>query len=208
MKHRNSRLLALVLLGLIAQVLLPAQNIAVNRSAADAPASIPLQLRFSPSGIVVSPPRPDPAPGNSALQNLVRSAGIIFSGRVTFVGRAGASSAHNTACTTITFQVEHAMRGASVGQSLTIREWAGLWANGERYRWGERVLLFLYPASRLGFTSPVAGGLGRLAVDSEGRIALRAFQTTAFARDPLLSGKTSVPIADFDRAVRHFLPEN
>ncbi|MGA8618051.1 MAG: hypothetical protein WB660_05965 [Candidatus Sulfotelmatobacter sp.] len=64
------------------------------------------------------------------------------------------------------------MRGASIGEKLTIHEWAGLWTRGERYRVGERVLLFLYSPSRLGLTSPVAGAIGRFAIDSEGKIVL------------------------------------
>ncbi|MGA7930571.1 MAG: hypothetical protein WCA20_31815 [Candidatus Sulfotelmatobacter sp.] len=63
------------------------------------------------------------------------------------------------------------MRGTSPGQSLTIQEWAGLWTSGERDRVGERVLLFLYSPSKSGLTSPVAGAMGRFAMDSQGRSA-------------------------------------
>jgi hypothetical protein len=133
---------------------------------------------------------------------MVRVAGIIFSGRVTSVGRTRSSHGQAPASTTITFQVEHGLRGASAGHSLTIHEWAGLWASGERYRVGERVLLFLYAPSRLGLTSPVAGTMGRFAMDSEGRIVLTPQHALTFAADSILGGRTVVSYGDFVQAVR------
>ncbi len=94
------------------------------------------------------------------------------------------------------------MRGTAPGQSLTIREWAGLWTGGERYRIGEHVLLFLYSPSKLGLTSPVAGALGRFAVDSQGRIAMNPQHVLTLAADPILGGKTTIPYAVFTLAVR------
>jgi hypothetical protein len=98
------------------------------------------------------------------------------------------------------------MRGTSAGQSLTIHEWAGLWTNGERYRVGEHVLLFLYSPSKLGLTSPVAGAIGKFAMDSQGRIMMNAQQAAALAADPVLAGgtggKSVVTYADFAQAVR------
>jgi hypothetical protein len=41
-------------------------------------------------------------------------------------------------------------------------------------RKGERVLLFLYPLSRLGLTSPVGGSLGQVALDASGRNVSRS----------------------------------
>jgi hypothetical protein len=144
------------------------------------------------------PHTPDPR----IFPQLVQAAGIIFSGRVTSIGRGPSTSGHGPDATGITFQVEHGMRGASAGQSLTIHEWAGLWTGGERYRVGERVMLFLYSPSRLGLTSPVAGTLGRFAMDSQGRIIMSPRHVVSFAADPILGGKTEVPYADFVLAVR------
>jgi len=156
-----------------------------------------------PSG----PPGPYPvAPQRPILPEIVRAAGIIFSGHVTSIGRAASSSAQGPTSTSVTFQVEHAMRGTSAGQSLTIHEWAGLWISGERYRVGEHVLLFLYSPSKLGLTSPVAGGIGKFAVDAQGRIVMNAVQTATVAVDPVLAektgGKSVVLYADFARAVQ------
>jgi hypothetical protein len=133
---------------------------------------------------------------------MVRSAGIIFSGQVTSIGPADSSSGQATASTAVTFLVEHAIRGASPGQSLTIHEWAGLWNSGERYRVGDRVLLFLYAPGKLGLTSPVAGAMGKFAMDSRGAIVITGQQTAVFGADPILGGKTAVSYSDFALAVR------
>lgn len=159
-----------------------------------------------------TPPQPRPpwrgpvSPGPTHLTQMVQAAGIIFSGHVTHVGRAGPVSGQAPAATTITFQVEHAMRGTVNGQSVTIREWAGLWSRGDRYRVGESVLLFLYPPSKLGLTSPVSGAMGRFAMDPRDRIILSAEHVNGFAGHPILGGKTSVAYADFARAVRSASP--
>ena len=94
------------------------------------------------------------------------------------------------------------MRGTSAGQNLTIHEWAGLWNRGERYRVGERVLLFLYSPSRLGLTSPVAGPIGRFAIKDAGEILLTPQHIHLLATDPILGGKTIAPYADFSLAVQ------
>jgi hypothetical protein len=151
-----------------------------------------------------SPPQRSPiAPGTMIFPQLVRAAGIIFSGRVTSIGRKPSSGGQAAASTTITFQVERAMRGASAGQSLTIHEWAGLWSSGERYRIGERVLLLLFSPGKLGLTSPVSGAMGRFAMDSQDRIIIGAQQVAILAANPILRGKTVVSYADFAQAVRH-----
>jgi hypothetical protein len=125
------------------------------------------------------------APSPIGLPQITGAAGIIFSGRVTFVGRSGgrftSAPGQTTASTMVTFQVEHALRGTTTGQNLTIHEWAGLWNTREHYRVGERVLLFLYPPSRLGLTSPVSGSMGRFAIDPQGRIRTNVQNTSVLA---------------------------
>lgn len=111
---------------------------------------------------------PDPAPIVNPL--VLQKAGIIFSGRVIFVGHSASSTSQTGGFTVVTFQVEHAIRGTTAGQKLTIHEWAGLWERGERYRVGERVGLFLYAPSRLGLTSAVAGTRGRFGIDQAGMV--------------------------------------
>jgi hypothetical protein len=157
----------------------------------------------------IVPPRPDPvapiATGfqRNLLQQLVRNAGFIFVGRVISVG-AGSSPGAQRSATAITFQVEHALLGTSIGRTLTIHEWGGLWDRGERYRVGERVLLFLYAPSKLGFTSPVAGTLGRFAVNSQDQILLSGPHAALWAGTETSSSKTVLAYSDFALAVQRF----
>jgi len=221
------RLLAVFSLLFVATVPL-GLDVALDRSSMSDPVAAPVlapkltlnpaPLRYpSPLAPVWIPPPalrgPYPvAPGAIGLQRdvfqqLVHSAGMIFSGRVTFVGSAASSSGPAHASTTVSFQVEHGMRGVSTGQNLTIHEWSGLWSRGEHYRVGERVLLFLYAPSKLGLTSPVAGAVGRFDLDSTGKIVMSPHHIAIFnAADPILRGKTVVPYADFALAVRRALP--
>ena len=106
------------------------------------------------------------------LRLIARHSGMIFSGRALRVEHLPADSTSAVASTRITFRVQTAIRGVRAGQVIAIREWDGLWNSGERYRPGERVLLFLFPASRLGLTSPVGGRLGRLRVDGAGWVEM------------------------------------
>jgi hypothetical protein len=122
-------------------------------------------------------------PAISNLRLLARSSGYIFDGTVLSVERVARNDANSVAMTQITFRVEQAIRGTRSGQVLTIREWAGLWNSGERYRPGERVLLFLYSPSKLGLTSPVGGPSGRFAVDYAGNALLEAGRFPALALD-------------------------
>ena len=121
-------------------------------------------------------------------QRITRDSGMVFSGVVTRVQR----SASATGTTQITFRVESAIRGVRRGEVVTIKEWNGLWSNGERYVTGERVLLFLYPKSRLGLTSPVGGKLGRYAVDSAGRVLIGSPQMISPRPVPLRTVKAQV----------------
>src|SRR5689334_14750259 len=83
-------------------------------------------------------------PALPTIQQLASKAGYIFSGTVISVERSRASNPGSVASTQITFHVDEGLRGVRSGQTLTIREWPGLWSQGERYRPGERVVLFLY----------------------------------------------------------------
>jgi len=209
------RLLAAFLLNFAVPMLLGGQDGAADRSSARAPvlASRPSPSYTTPTTpvwITPSPNLPPRYPGDPGagffpelfFGQLVRAAGIIFSGRVTSIGQSVSFSRPDPASTIVTFQVEHAIRGALPGQNLTIHEWAGLWSNGERYRVGERVLLFLYSPSKLGLTSPVAGAMGRFAMNSQDQVVMSAQHVAVLAAEPLLGGKTVVPYAEFALAVR------
>lgn len=63
---------------------------------------------------------------------------------------------------TLRFRVDTAIAGVEAGQVLTIYEWAGAESLHPPMQPGERLLLLLYPRSRLGLTSPVGGAQGQI----------------------------------------------
>jgi hypothetical protein len=148
----------------------------------------------------LSPPFRIP-PGTIGFPLIARAAGIIFSGTVTAIGHhPGIRNQPETAA--ITFHVEQAIRGAAPGEDLTILEWTGVWSSGQRYRVGERALLFLYSPSKLGLTSCVGGAIGRFTLDPFGHVLLSAQQRAYFRADPILGGKPALRFSDFAQAVR------
>ena len=138
-----------------------------------------------------------------SFPEIVRAAGMIFSASVKKVERRPVNAGQAVETIAITLHVEQAMRGATTGEDLTISQWIGLWSSGQRYRIGERVLLLLYPKSKLGLTSCVAGALGRFELDGTGRVLISAHQLGMLRRDPVVGGKSRVGIGDFALAVRH-----
>ncbi|HTS08109.1 MAG TPA: hypothetical protein VMP68_21240 [Candidatus Eisenbacteria bacterium] len=141
-------------------------------------------------------------PDTSGLPAFADAAGMIFSGTVARIERRAGQADQTLATLDITFHVENSIRGATTGRDLTISQWAGLWSMGQRYRVGERIVLFLYPASKLGLTSWVGGELGRFAIDASGRVQLSSQQISRLRRDPVLGGRSRVPFSDFALAVR------
>lgn len=120
------------------------------------------------------------------LRQLAQKAGYIFAGTVLAVRKLEPAGPYSVAVMQITLQVDQAIRGVRPHQAINIRERMGLWNNGDRYREGERWLLFLYGRSRLGLTSPVAGDFGRFKIDNDGEIVLEAARVITLASDPIL----------------------
>jgi hypothetical protein len=136
---------------------------------------------------------------------LTQSSGYIFAGTVRSVERV-APKRNGVATVRIAFRVDEAMQGVRTGQTLTIYEWAGLWEAGETYRPGERVLLFLYPPSKLGLTSPVRGPQGRFKIGPGGRVAIdpRRIDSLSVRRGERdrLRGATTISPRDLVRFLR------
>jgi len=162
---------------------------------AQPPAHGPVWPRFP----ITSPGAPS---GDISFRLIARAAGTIFSGTVISITRRPATRGQAVETVAITFHIENALRGATPGQDLTISQWIGLWSGGQRYRVGERVLLFLYPPSKLGLTSSVAGAMGRFTLDRWGRVLLSAQHLSNFRTDPVLGGKSRVRFSDFTLAVQ------
>ena len=146
--------------------------------------------------------RPVASQGSPVFPQISGAAGMIFSGTVTRIEPRAATNSQPVETISISFHVENAIRGATPGEDLTISQWIGLWSAGQRYRVGERVLLFLYPRSKLGLTSCVGGQIGRFAIDTQGRVLLSPRHLLAFRTDPVLGGRPRVPFRDLALAVR------
>jgi hypothetical protein len=137
------------------------------------------------------------------LRNLTRQSGHIFVGRVTAIDYVTPNTPNQVATMRVTFHVEQAFRGTRAGTTFTVREWAGVWTEGEGYRVGERVLLFLHPRSKLGLTSPVGGSQGRFALDKDGQVLIGLERPALLEPDQTLPRlKNRVPLRDFSRAIR------
>lgn len=88
-------------------------------------------------------PRPIELPPIPRLPSLTAKAGYIFSGTVKSVQPLAPHSTNSMPVMRITFQVEHGFSGVKSGQLLVIHECMGVWQAGDRYRPGQRVMLFL-----------------------------------------------------------------
>ena len=175
-------------------------------------AALPRPQRSAGPDSFPFPPRPGHYPGSVpttpiTFQQIVRASGTIFAGTVTKIEHGPARGGRAIATVAVTFRVERPLRGAIPGDSFTILQWLGLWAAGQRYVVGEHVLLFLYPPSKLGLTSAVAGPMGRFNLGPAGRILLSERQLAAFRADllpagPSLGGPSSIGFNDFARALR------
>jgi hypothetical protein len=119
------------------------------------------------------------------LQNLVARSGYAFAGTVKSIERIQPRRKDSVGVMQIVFQVDRGYLGVHSGQTLSIHEWAGLWEAGDRYRVGEHVVLFLYPPSRLGLTSPMPNG--RFPVNSGGQVGIPSPQHTPTLGLPIQS---------------------
>lgn len=133
------------------------------------------------------------------LRRMIHDSALIFSGTVLRVEHLRPQPNSSVEISHITFRVQNAIRGTRPGQVIQIREWGGLWNAGERYATGQRVLLFLYPSSKLGLTSPIGGTAGLFQIDKIGRVQI-AKGKILLPRGTLHSGK--VPVRQFAAAIR------
>ncbi len=110
-------------------------------------------------------------------KQLARRAGMIFAGTVLNVGPATATPQagqpdRSFPAMDLTFRVDRPIAGVEPGQVLTVHEWTGAWSLQRPMRRGEHLLIFLYPPSRLGLTSPVGGWRGQIELDAGGQNVL------------------------------------
>jgi len=100
------------------------------------------------------------------LQEMVESAGTVVTGRVIEVREGRHPNYQNIAVTYITVEVEGMLKGKANHVSRHVfMQFGGVGVNRihelPTYRAGEEAVIFLYPESQYGFTSPVGGGQGK-----------------------------------------------
>ena len=94
------------------------------------------------------------------LEGLCRSAGKIFWGVCTKVETLDTALVY-------TFKSHRILKGGSADTvTLRMHKAAGIYARAPRFTAGQEVLLFLYPESSLGYSSPVGFGQGVFMVSS------------------------------------------
>lgn len=150
---------------------------------------------------------------DAVLQQMTLAAGVIFAGQVIAIrrptGYAGAAEDAAEGVVTVEFRVDQAVRGCASGPVYTLREWAGLWTGGtERYRVGQRLLMFLHSPDAHGLSSTVHGAEGAIPLRGGGAapgpydttaatgdwiVDLRWVQAQAMRRDLLLLGRSRRP---------------
>ncbi|GBC77223.1 hypothetical protein HRbin08_00694 [bacterium HR08] len=155
------------------------------------------------------------APAQNApmtLAELVQSAGAIVAGRIVEVREERHPQYPSLILTRVTLAVERTFKGENkqrassgrftffqIGGSRRLRSF-----HLPRYHEGEDVVLFLYPESAYGLTSPVGGAAGkfRLFVDPQTK---RRLVANGFENLELLSDlpRTSIIVAERALAARH-----
>src|SRR6202795_3397170 len=149
-------------------------------------------------------------------KQLSRRAGVIFAGTVltapslttatqTLTTQTAApdrpvpaAAPGTTLAVQLSFRVDQAIAGVEQGQILTIHEWAGAWSMHRPMRSGQHILIFLYPLSRLGFTSPMGGALGQVALASSGKNVSK-YESP---QPPVPADTRSVSVVQLERAIR------
>jgi hypothetical protein len=144
-------------------------------------------------------------------EELSRRAGMIFAGTVLTAATQTAATDRAVPAVQLSFRVDHAIAGVERGEILTIHEWAGAWSMHRPMSSGQHILIFLYPPSRLGFTSPVGGSLGQVALDPSGKNVSKDAQKPAAAiglrnesspRPRVPVDTRSVSVVQLERAIR------
>lgn len=102
------------------------------------------------------------------LEKMVKSAGTIFSGRCIDVQNGVHPDYQNVNVKFVEFDILDVLEGR-VGDRLKFMQFGnGIeMPHAPKYRKGENVLLFLYPASQYGFTSPVGGHQGKFSIKTD-----------------------------------------
>lgn len=113
-----------------------------------------------------------------SLSEMVAASGIVVSGRVVQVREGRHPHYPNIAVTFVTVEVEDILKGAA--SHISRHEFMQFGGTGitrihdiPSYQVGEEIVLFLYPESEQGFTSPVGGGQGKFYLNRDSQTGER-----------------------------------
>jgi hypothetical protein len=139
-------------------------------------------------------------------KQIARASGMVFSGTVLGITATPAGTDRAMPTVEVKFQIDQAIAGVKSGQVLTIHEWTGAWSSHRAMRTGQRILLFLYPPSRLGLTSSVGGPMGQIALDASGKniAAPAAISNGTLRARPMfrVALQPSISLRQLERAIR------
>ena len=141
-----------------------------------------------------------------ALQAMFAKADRVFTGEVVMIQ-------HEGGAIVVQWRVESVILGVTPGTLYPVREWDGLWADGQaRYVIGQRALLMLHaPAVSGGYSSPVGGadGIIPLRGDTAGSVLdlrwLALHVAAASTVLPASSLQAAVPASESTRGSRDTL---
>ncbi len=127
-----------------------------------------------------------PTTADALLEQMSQIAGVIFAGQVLAVRGPAAYPESAAGVVEIDLRVDEEVRGPAAGSVYTLREWSGLWpavgsGGFERYRVGQRLLVFLRTPNASGLSSPVHGTEGAVPLRGGGTAPRPDDTTTAAA---------------------------
>jgi len=130
----------------------------------------------------------------SDLAGMVGQSALIFVGKVQSIVCEGVGKPVIPRTYRVTFRVQRGIKGAATGETVSVREWSGLWAavGRPRFRVGEQTLVFFYAPSGSGVTSTVGGSNGKLEVRG-GEVTLPGEWAHAWPRQGAATGGSVVP---------------
>jgi hypothetical protein len=141
----------------------------------------------------------------TSLKEMVEDAGTIVTGRVVEVREGGHPDYPNVSVTYITVEVEEVMKGQANRRARhTFMQFGGLETARlhelPTYRAGEDVVLFLYPESQYGFTSPVGGSQGKFRLRTDPQTGERVVMN-ALSNVKLFEGISPEKLSSAERQV-------
>jgi hypothetical protein len=140
-----------------------------------------------------------------SLSEMVAASGTVVTGRVVGVREGRHPNYTNIVVTFVTVEVSEMLKGAA--KNITRHEFMQFGGTGltriqdmPSYRVGEDIMLFLYPESEQGFTSPVGGGQGKFQINQDTQTGERSVNQ-ALPNARLFDGLKTQKLTTAERAL-------